>query len=348
MVMAFHYLGSTKTGFLFIDQGYLGVSFFFLLSGFILAHVYGAAGLKESDACRRYAVARLARIYPDYALALLISFPIVLWRMMKTGVTGNDVVALVTAPLALQSWYWGSACVINCPGWTISDEFFFYACFPFLLAPVLGRPLLWGLLAAVLAVTSTAAAVVLAANINGPDLEQLGAFGTRFPPFRLAEFIAGMALNGWWRRRWEPVAMPILLTWIVAAVAVLSMVAELVPQPVLTDGAAAVLWVPVILVAAQARTGPLCWRPCVFLGNLSYAFYLLIGPAGVWVGAADKYVLRGVLGTHGWLLAMVGVTVTLVCAAILYLFFEQPMRRRILAFAVTKSADKTPEALRAA
>src|ERR1700744_4959496 len=52
-----------------IEKGYLGVDIFFILSGFILMHVY--ADRKEFN-YNEFVRARLARIYPLHMLSLVV------------------------------------------------------------------------------------------------------------------------------------------------------------------------------------------------------------------------------------------------------------------------------------
>src|SRR5438105_5116432 len=49
--------------------GYVGVSFFFVLSGFILVYTYEGKPIMARDFWR----ARFARVYPAYAFALLLT-----------------------------------------------------------------------------------------------------------------------------------------------------------------------------------------------------------------------------------------------------------------------------------
>src|SRR5580765_4025535 len=51
--------------------GYVGVSFFFVLSGFILVYTYAGKPINAGDFWR----ARFARVYPAYAVALLLTLP---------------------------------------------------------------------------------------------------------------------------------------------------------------------------------------------------------------------------------------------------------------------------------
>lgn len=115
-------------------NGYVGVSLFFVLSGFILAYTYcERAG--ERVGLRAFYEARLARIYPVYLLGLLLALPF----GVATGLTAPDWAArlhlalgFLAELLLVQSWHPDSACGLNCPGWSLSVEVGFYLLFPFL------------------------------------------------------------------------------------------------------------------------------------------------------------------------------------------------------------------------
>ena len=125
-----------------IRTGYVGVSLFFVLSGFILAHVYLGDGENVSFDRRKFWMARVARIYPVYLIGLLLAAPFVFeahfnpdrpaWSTLKLLVTGGSCCTLT------QSWIPPMAMVWNSPGWSLSAEAFFYLLFPF-VAPLLWR-----------------------------------------------------------------------------------------------------------------------------------------------------------------------------------------------------------------
>lgn len=78
-VVLFHYqLNMTPeggTGLALIERARLAVDFFFILSGFILAHVYGRQIRTGTYNHRRFLIARLARIYPAHlAMMVLMAF----------------------------------------------------------------------------------------------------------------------------------------------------------------------------------------------------------------------------------------------------------------------------------
>ncbi|MWV13142.1 acyltransferase family protein [Pseudomonas sp. R-28-1W-6] len=104
----------------FFTAGPQMVGFFFVLSGFIMAHVYLA---RENFRFDEYLVARFARIMPVYILALFaltIIRPLSFWQFF------SDL-------SMLKAWFPQYAVGGNSPGWSISVEIFFYALFPFII-----------------------------------------------------------------------------------------------------------------------------------------------------------------------------------------------------------------------
>lgn len=66
----------------FFKEGFVGVSFFFVLSGFILSYNYREKLLERRISRRTFWVARIARIYPLHWLTLFVA-----------AISGNYVVA---------------------------------------------------------------------------------------------------------------------------------------------------------------------------------------------------------------------------------------------------------------
>src|SRR6185437_10634847 len=71
-----------------VASGYTGVSLFFVLSGFILAYNYLDKDLSWRGGARFFLIARFARIYPVYALGLLVSIPFFLKDHAIAGTVG--------------------------------------------------------------------------------------------------------------------------------------------------------------------------------------------------------------------------------------------------------------------
>ncbi|MES1258095.1 MAG: acyltransferase [Acidobacteriota bacterium] len=129
--------------------GYLAVQTFFVLSGFVLARSYSGSKWKRGDLVTYFA-ARFARIYPVYALSLLVVSPFIFDAMMRTTRTlALKSGLLFDYAFVLQGWYGNLGVGWNTPAWTLSCEFFFYLLFPavFLLLRDAGRLMLGAVLA---------------------------------------------------------------------------------------------------------------------------------------------------------------------------------------------------------
>jgi peptidoglycan/LPS O-acetylase OafA/YrhL len=113
-----------------IDIGYVFVSFFFLISGFILSYNY--AGRSEPMNALDFWMARLSRLYPVYALTMLISIPMLMteWAVRSHAQFWQGAIA---TPLLLQGFFPHLATFWMTVTWTLSCEVMLYLAFPWLL-----------------------------------------------------------------------------------------------------------------------------------------------------------------------------------------------------------------------
>ena len=122
LVLVFHYRHKALIFSNGLSEfGYEAVSFFFILSGFILTYTYTTPkGLNVS--VRDFLVTRIARIAPSYYLALALALPIFL---VKGPWNAAPLVITMT-----QAWVPTSAMAWTAPAWSLSNEMFFYLCYP--------------------------------------------------------------------------------------------------------------------------------------------------------------------------------------------------------------------------
>jgi len=116
-----------------VEKGYLGVELFFVLSGFILCHVYLSAFGEGRFRYGSFLWNRLARVYPLH-LATLAGM-IVLGVAAGLAGIGIDAGilrwdALPANLLMVQAWGFAPAAAFNHPSWSISAEWFAYLTFP--------------------------------------------------------------------------------------------------------------------------------------------------------------------------------------------------------------------------
>lgn len=135
-VVFFHYGQSifpANVSFLFenVTAGPIAVGYFYVLSGFIMSIAYyqPVQGNNQQAVINnwKYWLARFARIYPVYLVALLLIV------IAKYKSVADSQETLVLHLSMLQAWIPGYPITLNTPGWSLSVEAFFYLCFPFLL-----------------------------------------------------------------------------------------------------------------------------------------------------------------------------------------------------------------------
>ena len=324
-----------------VGSGYVGVSLFFVLSGFVLTYTYHDS-LRDGTATRRaFLAARVARIYPVYLLSLLAALPPLFWLVASKGVRmdGGWLAGMIGAYAGLvQAWDPRRACVMNCPAWSLSDEAFFYLAF-LLVLPVLAR---WGVrrlvfaAAAAYALSLLVPVLYLALRPDGAipaDPQSLGrwlAVVKYNPLVRLPEFVMGVIagrlflLEGDaprpWHARLELGAAAALLGVLLASV--------WIPYPLLHNGLLAPAFAALVYALARGA-GPLSHalstRVLVRLGEASFALYILHVPLLAWM--ARGYRTTGITPPaqpwHFAIFAAISIAVSLLVFAAV----EEPGRR---------------------
>jgi len=123
---------------------YLMVDFFFILSGFIMSHVYGNTFLKSwtRQEFWRYMSARFARIYPLH-LIMLCWIIILYVLLVNSQAPLPNITARVLNPWAIpfhltltNAFFPEPLTTWNTPAWSISVEWWMYLAFPLLLKPI--------------------------------------------------------------------------------------------------------------------------------------------------------------------------------------------------------------------
>lgn len=320
-----------------------GLSFFFVLSGFVLAWNYPR--LDRPGAVADFLVLRLSRLWPLHAAGLVV-FLLVVPRHGWVAGGIDPVVAAVLNVTLMQAWVPipGYASAFNGPTWTLSVDLFLYLLFPFLLAPLRAAP--WRTLAAC-AATSIGCAVV-AGLLPQPATASLADWNAHmlarfFPPARLLEFAIGLVaarlfIDHGHRFPSGTTAATLVETAALAACAwVLANLHEglVVALPLgvgvadwLGQVGAAPLLAWLIVVMAHGRglvSRALSARPAVHLGDLSYATYILHIPLLHVVLALGVVAWAGNLA--GAALAWLGL---LVAAHLAWRWVEVPSRHALV------------------
>ena len=346
-VVIFHYWTSyhlSDTRPLIVELGHTGVTFFFLLSGFILSYSYNDGGRFPKGGHIKFYLARFARIYPIYIATIVVMFP-ALFLLRNSGVADQAYreIWAVTAPFALHAWIPGAACSLNCPNWSISTEAFFYLLFPLVFAPVYRRPILAIVLAfVVMAATwfmqidswletgrslDSMRTVTFASDPAGDLQMQLFSY---FPPTRFPEFLIGIGLYGIWKQGADRIAARQL--YLVAGVGALLIMATAhwVPENILRTGWSVICFAPLVLAAANTRSGFLFGPDIVWLGKISFALYLVHSPVDSYLRTIDRMALGSRLSDMPFVFCGIAIMISLISAALLFHYVEEPARKIIL------------------
>ena len=134
MVFGAHcYVLDTSFDAHFFKEGFVGVSFFFVLSGFIIAYNYQEKLLTKTTTKRTFWVARIARIYPLHLLTLLIAACI--GGYVQYSDTTDWIKHFVASTFLLQPFFPSADYFFsfNSPSWSLGCEQLFYFCFPFVI-----------------------------------------------------------------------------------------------------------------------------------------------------------------------------------------------------------------------
>jgi peptidoglycan/LPS O-acetylase OafA/YrhL len=268
-----------------VNAGFASVSFFILLSGFVLAYNYAGRARAGELGKRRFWTARFTRLYPIYLLSLILGlqtlpgeYAVHAHFMFWTGVA--------LTPVLLQGWIPEIATFWNTPAWTMSAESFFYLLFPWLARwprNVRIGGLLWrmagiwlvGVLPGILYT------ILKPDGIAHPDRWSYGYWlqALKFTPLpHLASFVFGILLAD--LDELVPRAGSLRLLLGLAGFACLFGILELgplVPYAVAHDGLFMPLFGCIILGLSGENwlAGFFGLAPLVFVGEASYCLYLM-------------------------------------------------------------------------
>jgi peptidoglycan/LPS O-acetylase OafA/YrhL len=320
--------------------GYVGVSFFFVLSGFILVYTYG----DRKISLRQFWWARFARIYPAYLFSLLFTAPFFFYVALKVKpapipfmIWPQDhlITASLLVPSLIQSWVPGAALAWNPPAWSLSDEAFFYLLFPFVII-WLGRKSTKSWARVAILCWAVSLAITLAYVGLRPDgvssVDDNSYFTwlsvlkfnplVRFPEFLFGACCGFIFLRGTLDRKW---ATPLVLGGL-AYFAAIATLASHIPYPVLHDAALVPAFAAIIcgLALRPAWTKILELKFLVLLGEASYSFYLLHANLIGWIFQPTGEPMQ-----HSAAKMVLGIVVPVAVSVLVFKLIEEPARRKL-------------------
>ena len=325
-----------------------GVSFFFVLSGFILSVTYDKADLKRHSGSFYWA--RFSRIYPLYLTSLMLAVVIRLVVLPHTGLTLQIVASsLLGEGLMVQSWFPRGLWPLNGVDWSVSTEVFFYAIFP-----LVKRSRIAFALVAMAAASALIGCFVIGAwygLTSGTDVGSFYRILSPNPLVRSVEFLLGVWLGSRFARRSTALGdrRSGVIVWSVFEIAALLACYVLSAydfrawvHPAL-DGSYEGAWKTLLLCSGGAPafgamiwvfafergivSRCLRWHVLVFLGAASYSLYLFHELLFELLMHLNALPLYGAVPASQSAIVTTGLfCVLLGSASAGYLFIERPMR----------------------
>lgn len=310
--------------------GYIGVSFFYLLSGFVLTWSC------SRQPATRFWFNRFARVWPLQAAAMIVMYGVEAWWNIS-GRHPTSPAGWISQVFLLQSW--DPAPNVHSGGdgpvWSLSCEMFFYAVFP-LVVLFVRKARVRGLVLAVLGILAamTAAPLALGGHLSSATFEWAFFY---LPGYRVGEFIIGMllaravALGLRFPRPW--VGYTLGWAWLAAWAACAAKITLAhhytdIPRPwvALTVMPAFVLLLTAGVSADLSGRSRLMKSPVmVRLGEWSFALYL------IHLFFVDLVIRHHWLASHGGVLGatyfVLFLAVVTAFAAVVHYAFEKPVER---------------------
>ena len=351
-IVLFHFSNPQWFGFMapVVNAGFISVSYFILLSGFVLGYNYNARARSGELDRKRFWIARFTRIYPIYLLSLLLSlgqlpaeYPTHTHAMFWTGVA--------LTPVLLQGWIPAVATFWNTPAWTMSAEAFYYVIFPWFaswkrperVAPHLVK------MAGIWVLGLVPGALYMAFNPDGiphPDRWSYGPWlwALKYTPLpHLASFVFGVMLANLDQMISRAGRLRLVLGVIgFGGIYGLLSLGPRVPYAIIHDGLLMPLFGCIVLGLAGENplAAALGVRPLVFVGEASYCLYLL--HFNLWNLIHQSHILDalGLSRFDPWLSYVLLIALSLLALH----FIEKPAQRKLRQWlgAANVVKDQTP------
>ncbi|WP_344828057.1 acyltransferase [Chryseobacterium ginsenosidimutans] len=291
----------------------VGVSYFFILSGFIMIVAYHK---KTQINYLDYYRNRFARIYPLYVVGVLL--------LLVTRYSDFNFYKVFLYLFGIQSWIPGDALVLNFPGWSISVEFLFYLIFPLLYNYFYskGNKSIWIIAVLIWVVTQFFSNLYVNSLMYKGPHTMSHEFGHYFPLWHINEFLVGNLAGLYFVKNFRERNYDVVITLIFIAI-LLSLI--FIPLN-FHNGLMAVLFIPLIYLISSNNgilTKVFSLKPLEYLGEISYAVYIIHIPV--------LYILRSVLWENFQVyehnaVFWIYIPVLIIISGLFYQFIEKPLR----------------------
>ncbi len=326
-----------------LHGGYLAVDLFFVLSGFVLSLTYGRGVASGELNVRKYAIARIARLFPLFLATTCVGFVVMTARyrsnygdfdtanLVKTALVNVFMVPSFVGPYDMKTSF-----PFNPATWSI----FFEMVASFLFFFFFGRAGRTALI-----VIAVLAWLVLVATVTVFGTIDLGYSSDNFVagfPRVIFSFTVGVLIErayaqSPWRCR-ASLFYALLAAWLLLVQA-----RSLLAEPDIFDLVLVTAFLPILVAtgAGVALTGK-ARTLAIFLGQTSYAVYLTQGSMVIAAAGVSQFLLGRKIYDFAPGIGFPFVALVVLISYLTYRYYELPARmtmRRLAESGRLKSAD---------
>lgn len=307
-----------------VNNGGEAVSFFFLLSGFILVVAYEKQIVQNNLALGTFYVKRIARIFPLYLLALFLTLS---YHFLIQYSHSHLAFKLPLEVLMIQSWFYSGS--INYPAWSISCEFFFYLLFPLYILKLKNRSLRSAIYIAITLLLTIMATSYFLESMSYPFLrpDLKGGFLYQHPIVRLPMFFWGNVLGFMYIKNVTIPTKQLILMLLTGCLCIfLWTFKPLVIGMSLKQLGLLFIYTVLIVSLLQNESFSIKYlnnKHFTLLGDISYGVYLLQFPI-------SSFVLIYTNDFTTWQSFTVFIIILLVASYFVHEYFEKPLRSKIV------------------
>lgn len=306
------------TGFRLLSQGYLAVDFFFILSGFVIAHAYEQR-LSSGLTSTRFALQRLVRLYPMILLGVVLGSAVALWTVHPPiwKLAQAALAGLLLAPIDGMRQVGFGLWPVNPPSWSLAWELVANAVYAGLLFRLRTR---WLVLIAATGWLGLMLCAALFGSLEVGFLPQHFWGGAARVAFAFSVGLILFRLSGRWPKGFN--------VWVLSAILLVVLGLPAGPSRAVFDLLAVTLVLPVLVAAAVKA--PASAGVARLFGRVSYPLYIIHAPI-LLVGKhiADAQALPA---TGRLILVVAGVLVSILAAYVVLRFYDEPVRARLSAW----------------
>lgn len=303
-----------KEIYFFFLNGNIAVSYFYILSGFVMTIAYGN---KHKISAKIFFINRIARIFPVYYVSMFLFFIAIIISNIQI-----KPLIYILQLFMIQSWIPGYVIGANTPSWSISVEIFFYALFPLLInfyykknikVVFFGVLLIWFF------------SQILHQYLIGQfsSDKTLREFVFYFPILHLNQFLMGNIFGLFFLKFSHKIYGNYDIVLIILAISIVFTLKFLLRLD-FHNGLLAVLFAPFILLLACNNgflTKIFSLKLFVFLGDISYGLYILQYPIFLF--------MRKLPIENPTLLFFVSSFILFIVSILSYFYIEKPFRKII-------------------